>query len=356
MIESSVKEAFNFPEPLEMEKLSTGLINHTYKTTFPDGQVFLLQSINTNVFNDPDRLQQNYVKIQQHFLEEDSYKLPGILGTRDGGLLYKGKNHVWRCFEYIKNTYSPMVSSTPEEAWLVASCFGNFSAKLSNLDPLKIQTVLPGFHDLALRFSQFTTALKGASQSRKSAADHLIGQALKHEYLVDFYIKVQASPKIFPLRILHHDCKIANILFRSEDNKIYSPIDLDTTQPGLFFSDIGDMVRSMVPNFPENHAQANELVIRGDFYEAIRDGYLESMHAYLSTEEMEQIDMTGKVIVYMQALRFLTDYLNQDIYYQISYPEQNLDRAANQFQLLQLLIQYVEGHSRSKRHVYTPNS
>jgi len=356
MIESSVKEAFNFPEPLEMEKLSTGLINHTYKTTFPDGQVFLLQSINTNVFNDPDKLQQNYLKIQQHFLEENSYKLPGILRTRDGGLLYKGEKHVWRCFEYIKDTYSPMVSSTPEEAWMVSSCFGNFSAKLSNLDPLKIQTVLPGFHDLTLRFNQFTTALQSAKQDRRQAAAQWISRALAHEYLVDFYKKVEANSKEFPVHILHHDCKIANILFKNEDNQIYSPIDLDTTQPGLFISDIGDMVRSMVPNFPENHAAIKELVIRGDFYEAIREGYLDSMHAYLSRQEIEQIDMTGKVIVYMQALRFLTDYLNQDIYYQISYPGQNLDRAANQFQLLQLLIEYVEGHSRSSRKVYTSNS
>lgn len=355
MIESSVKEAFNFPEPLEMEKLSTGLINHTYKTTFPDGQLYLLQSINTKVFEDPDKLQQNYLKIRQHFLDENSYKLPGILRTRDGGLLFKGDKHVWRCFEYIQDTYSPMVSSTPEQAWMVSACFGNFSAKLSNLDPLKIQTVLPGFHDLALRFDQFRQALQNAPETRRQAAQHLISQALAQTYLVDFYIKVQSNPDQFPLHILHHDCKIANILFKNEDHQIYSPIDLDTTQPGLFISDIGDMIRSMVPNFPENHAQVNELVIRGDFYEAIREGYLDSMHAYLSPLEMEQIDMTGKVIVYMQGLRFLTDYLNQDVYYQISYPQQNLDRAANQLYLLQLLIQYVEGHSRSKPKVYTPN-
>lgn len=356
MIESSVKEAFNFPAPLQVEKLSNGLINHTYKTTFPDGEVFLLQSINTTVFKDPDILQWNYQKIRQHFLKENSYRLPGILKTRDGDLLYKGNNYVWRCFEYIKNTYSPMISSTPDQAWLVASCFGNFSAKLFNLDPGEIQTVLPGFHDLALRFSQFTAALRGTTESRRQAAASLISQALEQEYLVDFYKKVQADPRNFPLHILHHDCKIANILFKNEDNKIYCPIDLDTTQPGLFFSDIGDMIRSMVPNFPENHPNANELVIRGDFYEAIREGYLDSMHAHLAAEEMAQIDMTGKVIVYMQALRFLTDYLNQDVYYQISYPEQNLDRAANQFKLLQLLIQYIEGHSRSQRKVYTPGN
>ncbi|SEA12105.1 Phosphotransferase enzyme family protein [Arachidicoccus rhizosphaerae] len=353
MIESSVKEAFNFPEPLEMEKLSTGLINHTYKTTFPDGQVFLLQSINTKVFDDPDKLQRNYLKIQRHFLQENAYRLPGILKTHDGGLLFKGPDHVWRCFEYILDTYSPVVSSTPDQAYLVSACFGNFSAKLDNMDPLNIQTVLPGFHDLGLRFIQFTDALAGASDTRKKAAADLIKKAADHEALVGFFAKVQSSPRLFPLHILHHDCKIANILFKNEDDKIYCPIDLDTTQPGLFISDIGDMIRSMVPNLPEDHQDVKDLDIRGDFYEAIKAGYLESMHAYLSSEELAQIDMSGKLIVYMQALRFLTDYLNDDIYYQISYSEQNLDRAANQFRLLELIIDYVEGQSQRAK-IYVP--
>lgn len=353
MIDSSVKEAFNFPEPLEMEKLSTGLINHTYKTTFPNGQVYLLQSVNTNVFDDPDKLQHNYLKIQRHFLQVDSYTLPGIFKTRDGGLLYKGPSYVWRCFDYIKETYSPVVSSTPEQAYLVSSCFGDFSAKLDSMDPLNIQTVLPGFHDLGLRFIQFRDALKNASEDRKKTAASLIKKVAEHQYLVDFFAKVQSSPRLFPLHILHHDCKIANILFNKIDDSIYCPIDLDTTQPGLFISDIGDMVRSMVPNYPENHKAINELVIRGDYYEAIRAGYLDAMHAYLLADELEQIDMSGKLIVYMQALRFLTDYLNADIYYQINYPAQNLDRAANQFRLLELLIQYVEGQNRAKVKTYT---
>ena len=353
MIDSSVKTAFNFPEPLELQKLSTGLINHTYKVMLPDGQAFLLQSINTTVFKNPDILQQNYLKIQKHFVEENSYQLPAILKTRDDLLLFKGEKYIWRCFEFIKDTYSPLVSSTPEEAYKVAGCFGNFSATLSTLNPLKIQVVLPRFHDLVLRFEQFTTALHSGASKRRQAAKAWIDRALEHSYLVDFYRRIEGADTMFPLHILHHDCKIANILFKKQDNQIYSPIDLDTTQPGLFVSDMGDMIRSMVPNYPENHASYKELVIRGDFYEAIRQGYLDAMHKHLTTLEMQQIDMSGQVIIYMQALRFLTDYLNGDIYYQTSYPEQNLDRTANQFQLLTLLIEYVEGHNKTKRKVYS---
>ena len=353
MINKSVKEAFDFPEPLEMEKLSTGLINLTFKATFPSGAMYLLQNINTNVFNEPDKLQQNYQKVRMHLTAESGYPLPAIYPTKTGDLLYKGEQHVWRCFEYVKDTYSPTMSETAEQAWLVASCFGKFAAKLCQLDPKEISPVLPGFHDLSLRFKQFLQALETASEQRKRAAAQWITEALAHQDLVAFYDKLASHPERFPLHILHHDCKIANILFKNSDHQIYCPIDLDTTQPGLFISDIGDMIRSMVPNYPENHAAVHELAVRGDFYEALREGYLETTHSILSKAEIEHIDMSGKLLVYMQGLRFLTDYLNEDIYYQISYPDQNLDRAANQLQLLKLLSEYLSGQKRVQRQYYT---
>lgn len=347
VIPSTVKDAYDFPDDIVSQQLSTGLINHTYKVKNTAGAAFLLQKINTNVFTAPFVLQQNYQKIKQHFEKEQSYMLPKIITTKNGDLLLEDKSYVWRCFEFINDTYSPTISTTPDEAWLVANCFGTFSARLSNLDPKNIETVLPGFHDLSLRFRQFQDALAGASEDRKQAAAKFIQKAQDHQNLVTFYEKVSSDNKRFPLHILHHDCKIANILFKRSDHKIYSPIDFDTTQPGLFFSDIGDMIRSMVPNYPEDHAKVEELTIREAFYEAVRDGYLEAMHPYLSKDEMQQIDLSGNLIVYMQALRFLTDYLNQDIYYQTKYPAQNLDRAANQFQLLSLLIKYIDGSART---------
>lgn len=341
MIEIAVKRAFNLAQDIVLKKLSTGLINYTYKTTASNGDTFLLQQINTQVFHEPLVIQQNYQKIQKHLLSHNSFRLPQIVTTQDGDLIYQDEGSVWRCFEFVKNTYSPHKSSNANEAWLVANCFGKFSAELSDLDPSTISVVLPGFHDLALRFNQFETALNSASDERKNMAKSLIDKAYENIYLVDFYKKISIIPSQYPLHILHHDCKIANILFNEETNEIFSPIDLDTTQPGLFFSDIGDMVRSMAPSISEGETDLQNMILREDFYQAIRDGYLAAMSNHLTKEELGNIDLSGKLIVYMQALRFLADYLNNDVYYQIEYAEQNKDRAANQFHLLSLLNNYL---------------
>ncbi|ANI90316.1 hypothetical protein A9P82_14050 [Arachidicoccus ginsenosidimutans] len=348
MMASAITEAFGIDEKFDLRKLSTGLINQTYKITPEKGGSYLLQQINTKVFLEPLAVQKNYRIIQRHLSQKGGFHLPEIVPARNGELIFTYDNIVWRCFEFIPHTYSPAVSSNPDEAWQVANCFGKFSAELSDLDTKKLSIILPGFHDLDFRFKQFETAVKAAVPERMKEAKRFIEQAYSHKLFIEYYQKIASAKKQYPLHTLHHDCKIANILFKEGTSEIYSPIDLDTTQPGLYFSDFGDMIRSMAPNLSENETNINELIVRKDFYAAIKDGYLHSMQLYLTKEEWEDIDMSGKIIVYMQALRFLTDYLNSDIYYHIDYPEQNKDRAANQFQLLTLLIDYTKHLSEKK--------
>lgn len=247
----------------------------------------------------------------------------------------------WRMFSFVENSYSPLASTTVNEAVLVAKCFGKFANDLKGLDTSKIQEVLPGFHDLAWRYEQFEDALKNASGERKTKAASLIEKAYKYSNLVDYYKKITKDPENYPLHVLHHDCKIANILFDKVTEQIICPVDLDTTQNGYFFSDLGDMIRSMTPNLPETAKDIDALQLRGNFYDNIRANYLEAMKDLLTPKEVEDIDMAGQIIVYMQSLRFLADYLNNDIYYHIEYPEQNYVRAANQFKLLELVTAYI---------------
>ena len=121
-------------------------------------------------------------------------------------------------------------------------------------------------------------------------------------------------------------------------------VDFDTVMPGYFFSDIGDMIRSMACSHDENSTAFDKLKIRKSYYEAILDGYLSTMKKYFTDAEMKHIHYAGLMMIYMQALRFLADYLNGDVYYNIKYPEQNYDRAKNQLLLLQQLEEFLEAN------------
>lgn len=341
MIDEAILQAFGLRQNVQVHTLSTGLINTSFQVMDPDnGLSYLLQKINKVIFPDPAAVQENYKLIKDTLTAKKSFDIPAIEKTRDGKLYFNYHGDAWRSFRFIPDSYSPLTAQTAEESYLVAKCFGKFSADLSDLDAHKIATILPGFHDLALRYTQLETAFAQADPQRKQDAKELLEMVENNRYLVQFYIKAAADKKDFPLHILHHDCKIANMLFQKGSQELICPVDFDTTQPGLFFSDMGDMVRSMVPNKGETATDLDALEIRTEFYEAIREGYLESMGAKLTEKELEYIDLSGNIIIYMQALRFLTDYLSNDIYYRIDYRQQNKDRAANQLRLLELLKDY----------------
>lgn len=337
MLNKEITYQFGLQDIKDVKTLSTGLINNSYKIECGDGQQVMLQQINTSIFLNPEDIQSNYTQIFDHFNQIASYQLPRIIPTIDGHTLFQYQNDTWRCFEFFDGTYSPLVANTPQEAYTVAKCFGKFSADLSSINMKKLRYILPGFHDLALRFTQFETALANTTKQRKIAVQPYIDLAYDNHKYVVWFNSISQQPDKYPLHILHQDCKIANILFFKNDPNKLCPIDLDTTQPGLFFSDIGDMVRSMVPNISENNTELDKMVLRTDFYDAIKKGYLESMSQFLTKEETNYLDISGNIIIYMQALRFLTDFLNGDIYYKTTYAEQNKDRTANQFKLLELL-------------------
>ncbi len=343
MISEAVLQAFLLTDYEVITPLQAGLINHSYCVTLKNGSQYFLQQINTGIFTVPIILQQNYSVIEQHLAMHSAFRLPALIPAANKELLYEYKEEAWRCFEYLQNTFSPPVAGTAGEAYEVARCFGLFTAALHTLNIADVQTVLPRFHDLQMRYGQFKTAMANAPAALLEKEVTIINIIESNNYLVDWYNKICANKRAYPLHIMHHDCKISNISFDANTNTIISPVDLDTTQPGLFFSDLGDMIRSMVPNLPEDAANTEELEIRTDFYDAIIKGYTDAMQNLLTPQEKGDIHYAGLAMVYMQTLRFFTDYLNSNIYYKVSYAAQNRDRTLNQLKLLRLLTAYTSG-------------
>jgi len=342
MVHQSVLEAFDLLSYNEILPLSAGLINHSYKVTLSNNKLRFLQQVNTNIFKKPEWMQENYVLIQQHLNSKGGFHLPQIIHA-GRELVFKIGSKTWRCFEFLPNTYSPEKVYSAEKAYEVANCFGQFTGMLHDLDIRKLHTILPNFHNLQYRYDQMIDALSNANDNAKESAKDLIQDVFENRHLLHWYNKIQDSKLAYPIHTMHHDCKISNILFNKDFDALQCPIDLDTTQPGLFFSDLGDMIRTIVPTLPEDAADIEDLHIRTDFYDATVQGYIDAMAAYLTKEERQDLHYAGAVLVYMQAIRFLADYLNNNIYYKVSYPEQNRDRTLNQLHLLHLLQQYTSG-------------
>jgi thiamine kinase-like enzyme len=330
--------------------LSGGLINHTYKVTIrPNGYRYILQQINKKIFLEPQKLLDNYQLIWGFWSNEHPQwipfpiTVPKPLRFTDGKyLFYDSQGEYWRIMEYAANTNCFDKPINPEQAKKAAKAFACATAGFEYYPLENFQVTIPSFHDLSLRYWQFKESLHVRNFERLHNAAPIIQELKQRERYASFYDIITESAE-FEKRLMHHDAKISNILFDDEnENKIACLVDFDTCMPGYFFSDLGDMIRSMAFSDGENSIKTDEISIRKDYYESIVEGYLEVMNEYLTETEKKYIHSSGLLIIYMQALRFLTDYLNDDVYYQKDYEEQNLDRAKNQLALLQKLEEFLK--------------
>jgi Ser/Thr protein kinase RdoA (MazF antagonist) len=316
----------------ESEPITEGLINQTFKVKDAFGKHYLLQQINTDIFKQPLLVQENFVSVSR--VLSLSFVMPELVPTAENGLLANIDGQCWRCFTFVENSYTPTGAVSEELAYTTAKCFGEYTKVLSE-SRSHLHTILPRFHDLSLRAEQLVQAKAQAAPQRLKMAAPWLSKLDEYNDLLKHYAYWSSHPEYFPQRILHHDAKASNILFDNHSHQVICPIDLDTTQSGLFFSDLGDMIRSMVPNLDENDTRFADLEARVAYLQAITEGYLDATHTLWTKQEREALPLSGKVLLYMQAIRFLADYLNNDTYYQTRYEQHNLDRAINQVIVLE---------------------
>ena len=324
-----------------VQPFGSGLINHTWKVSHKSGN-YILQRINHNVFKQPYHIAANLRLIgdylKQHY---QTYLFTTPLVTeRNEDIIHDTAQGYFRLFNFVSGSHTVDVVNTPQQAFEAARQFGKFTRLLSGMDINALKVTLPDFHNLSLRYQQFLQAVHEGNRTRKTTSAEAIEFLQQHNGIVATYEKIKQDPD-FKLRVTHNDTKISNILF-DENEKGLCVIDLDTVMPGYFISDVGDMMRTCLSPVSEEERDFSKIAIRDKYFKAIVQGYLQEMNEELSATEKLYFVYAGKFIIYMQALRFLTDYLYNDTYYGAKYPEHNFVRATNQIVLLQRLLEKEE--------------
>lgn len=322
---------------IEIERVNTGLINQTWHIKNGEKD-FILQKINHLIFKDPGAIAYNIRMISDYLNKKSpSYLFVAPIKTRRHEEIRQIKNFYFRLTPFVKNSHTITTVEKPQQAFEAARQFGQFTQLLSNFPVEKLKTTLPDFHNLTLRYQQFLKALQTGNKQRLQQSGELIRFIKHNKTIVETYEAIFQNP-FFKLRVTHHDTKISNVLFDKEDKGICI-IDLDTVMPGYFISDVGDMMRTYLSPANEEEKDFSKIEIREEYFKAIWNGYMGQMNPELTTEEKTHFIYAGKFMIYMQALRFLTDYLNDDIYYGAKYEGQNFVRAGNQAVLLQKLME-----------------
>ena len=336
---NEVLSAYDLPiKEVVIEQINNGLINSTWRIKNGE-QNFILQKVNHHIFKNPEAIASNIRLIagylQKYFPE---YLFVSPVKSKNDGEMYKNQDDgYFRLIPFVRDSHTIDTVSDPQQAFEAAKKFGEFTKLLSAFPVEKLQITLPDFHNLSLRYQQFMQALQTGNQKRLEESKEMIEFLKAHQNIVYTYQNILQNPA-FKLRVTHHDTKISNVLFNAE-NKGLCVIDLDTVMPGYFISDVGDMMRTYLSPVNEEEKDFSKIEIREQYFKSIWDGYMGQMKNELNEEEKSHFIYAGKFMIYMQAIRFLTDHLNNDSYYGAKYQGQNFVRAGNQITLLKRLIE-----------------
>jgi hypothetical protein len=325
----------------------SGHINDTYCATFDQaGQRvrYVVQRINHKVFKEPVKLMENIDRVTRHALatlkaagNPEAYRrtLTCIPSLEAKPCATDAEGNYWRVYPFIERARGYDELETGEQAWQAARAFGEFQKLAATLGGERLHETIPDFHHTPRRLQALEEAI---SQNRAGrAADVGAEIEFAHSRAADCgRIVGLMETGVIPERIVHNDTKLNNVLLDDATAEGVCVIDLDTTMPGSVLYDFGDMVRTATPASREDDPDPAGVGVRLDRFEALVRGYLSSA-TFLTESERANLAFSGKLITLEVGIRFLTDYLNGDVYFKIKRRGHNLDRCRNQFAFVRAL-------------------
>ena len=317
-----------------------GHINDTLKVTNSKGEIkYILQRINHHIFTNVDMLQNNIFTVTSHIRkklvargEQDvDRKVLTFIPAKDGKLYHFDGDSYWRVCLFIPRSKS-FEEVTPQLSYEAGKAFGDFQTMLSDLPADALGETIPNFHNMEFRLKQFRDAVEANAAGRLEEVKDLVAEIEKRAKDMCIQEELYREGKL-KKRTNHCDTKVNNIMF-DEEGKVLCVIDLDTVMPGFVLSDIGDFIRTGANTGAEDDENLDNVEVNLEIFEAYTRGYMETAKAFLTPQEIKLLPYGGRLLTYMQTVRFLTDYINGDTYYKIHSPKHNLIRTKAQFKLL----------------------
>ncbi len=323
----------------EIAPFGNGHINSTFKI-IAKGKVYILQKINHYVFKNPIRLMDNMVSVTS-FIKEKAEKMGGdpnsatitILKTLKGKNLVITKNKEYFRLQHCIDGIT-LDSADNNTLCTVGKTFGKFQNLLSDFPAYTLFDVIPDFHNTVKRYNDLVTAIKVDIKSRATFIQEEINYAVSKKNYICRIVEGLATG-VIPLRVTHNDTKLNNVLLDSETLEGVCVIDLDTIMAGSYLYDYGDALRFAGSSADEDEKDLSKVFFDMEKFKAFTKGYLMETKDKLTYSELSLMAYSVELMTYECGIRFLTDYLNGDVYFKTKYEDHNLDRARAQFALAQ---------------------
>jgi Ser/Thr protein kinase RdoA (MazF antagonist) len=301
----------------------------------------MLQRINHFVFKNPEKLMDNInrvlIHIRKRIVDDGGNPMREVLTiipARDGECFYKspGGNY-WRAYIYLEDATTYQIVEKPEHLYSAGLAFGRFQHLLSDFPANELYETIPDFHNTIKRFEKFERVLEEDKFNRAENAAAEIEFVLERKEDASRLINLCNAGEL-PIRVTHNDTKFNNVMIDIKTGKAMCVIDLDTVMPGLSLYDFGDAIRSGTNPASEDEKDLNKVKMDLGLYEQFTRGFLEAGASFLTPQEIENMPFAAKIMTFEVGMRFLTDYLEGDVYFKTHREGHNLDRARTQFKMV----------------------
>ncbi len=316
-----------------------GHINETYLVDTTATR-YILQKVNTSIFTNPVALMGNVAAVTACQHKEitarggdNRREALTLIPARDGKLYSQREDGFFRLYLFIEGAVCYQTIENSQTFYEAAKAFGNFQKMLADYDATTLAETIPSFHDTTVRFAQLQKAVEEDCAGRVAECRAEIAFLRARQGEMGTIVNALAAGEI-PMRVIHNDTKLNNVLMDEKTNCGLCVLDLDTVMPGSLLYDFGDSIRFGASSAAEDETQLNKVEMRLDFYEAYVQGYLEAMGESITENELALLPFSAKLMTMECGMRFLTDYLSGDTYFRIRYSTHNLDRARNQLKLV----------------------
>lgn len=321
----------------------SGHINDTFlaECTVPEGvHRYILQRINHEIFTNPEELMENIAGVTT-FLRERIVEQGGdpmretlnLLPTKEGRTYYRDvKGCYWRVYEFIEGASTYDQVRRREDFYESAVAFGNFQRLLAEYPADTLHETIPNFHNTVSRYEDFLRAVEEDRTGRAAEVQPEIRFLMEREERYHILCDLKKSGRL-PLRVTHNDTKLNNIMIDNRTHRGICVIDLDTVMPGLAVNDFGDSIRFGASTAAEDEVDLEKVRCDLGLFELYTRGFIRGCGGSLTDMEIRMLPEGARTMTLENALRFLTDYLQGDIYYKIHHPRHNLDRARTQIRL-----------------------